>query len=676
VAVKRTEKFPMMHREASIELTRAATDGEEAVYTMSISSEHPVSRWFGVEVLGHKKSEIDMSRLNDGAPLLLNHDSRTQIGVIERAWVDTEEKKVRAEFRFSRSALGQEIEADVVGKIRRKVSVGYSIERMKLVETGDPDQGKADVYRAIGWTPHEASIVPVPADPTVGVGRGETGERKFNVEIEDGDTVQEEEEAMKKGVGGASGDPLAALDDDRGAGNGDEGGGEGVKPVVVAGDDRAAARVREIVALGRKFGASIEDVDGWVAGGLTPEQVRDTLLEKFTTEGAAVRSAADVMRGVPKKERDRYSYRKALIGAVLLAAGRGSRFGGLEKEMHEELENNLPKDVDRHGGIHIPIALDPATWERVALEQALGVRAYPLDSATATEGKEGVFTAKGEFIELLRNRLTVAGMGARILPGLVGPVKMPRQTAAGTFTWYTEEAAAISDSMLALDTVDLSPKTGMSSSGYTRQLLAQESIGIEMLVREDLAAIHAVGLDAAALVGTGASGQPKGVAYQTGVGTVDFGAGGGANAAPSFAKLVDMQGTVGDANADLGSLGYIFTPLCAASAKKVLEFPTAPGGAAVWQGPFANGVVAGYRAMASNQAGKVWLNGVPTGGTEHGLFFANWRELMIGMWGSMEVIVDPYSLKKRAIIEVTTYQNMDVAIRHGGSFVIGENVIA
>lgn len=156
-------------RKAGQRLTRA--DAMEAVVEddrrvrMAISSELPVGRSYGDEVLDHNPESIDLEFLNSGrAPLLLDHDPEKQIGVIESVSLDSSARKLRATVRFGKSALASEVYGDVADNIRGNVSIGYSITKM-----AKDNDGKT--YRAVAWRPVEVSIVSIPADPSVGIGR-------------------------------------------------------------------------------------------------------------------------------------------------------------------------------------------------------------------------------------------------------------------------------------------------------------------------------------------------------------------------------------------------------------------------------------------------------------------------------------------------------------------------
>jgi HK97 family phage prohead protease len=105
----------------------------------------------------------DLSRLNDGAPLLFNHNPDRVIGVVERAYIDGKKRRGYARVRFSRNDFAQEILRDVKDGVLKNVSFGYSIDKMEERGSGD--------FVATSWAPYEVSVVSVPADPGVGIGR-------------------------------------------------------------------------------------------------------------------------------------------------------------------------------------------------------------------------------------------------------------------------------------------------------------------------------------------------------------------------------------------------------------------------------------------------------------------------------------------------------------------------
>jgi HK97 family phage prohead protease len=137
--------------------------GEDRRINMSISSEMPVERMGGMEILEHSEGSVDLSFLNSGrAPLLLDHDPTQQIGVVESVSLDGAARKLRAQVRFGKNGRAAEVYDDIVDGIRGNVSVGYYVKKVAKMDGG---------YRATSWQPLEVSIVSIPADSSVGVGR-------------------------------------------------------------------------------------------------------------------------------------------------------------------------------------------------------------------------------------------------------------------------------------------------------------------------------------------------------------------------------------------------------------------------------------------------------------------------------------------------------------------------
>jgi HK97 family phage major capsid protein len=208
-----------------------------------------------------------------------------------------------------------------------------------------------------------------------------------------------------------------------------------------------------------------------------------------------------------------------------------------------------------------------------------------------------------------------------------------------------------------LGSVSLTPKTLQATTAYSRQLVAQSTIDVESFIRNDLAAVHALAWDAAVLHGTGLNNQPTGIYAAANVNSVAMGG------VPTFGKLIDMVTEVNKDNALMGSLAFVTTPgLAGKLAQTVVASSTDTR--MIWGGSLTEGNVVGYNAISSNQ-----ISATLGGGSEHGIIFGNFADVMIGMWGGgMEIVVDPYSLKKQGMIEITSFQLCDIALRYPQSF--------
>jgi len=172
--IERSKASEMVYR--TVDLSGGAIDEEKRIVRIGVSSESPVERDFGLEVLSHKKEDIDMEFMASGrAPLLNNHKMDEQIGVVRSFYLDETHRRTVALVEFGNSALAQEVFADVKSGIKQNISVGYSVK--KLVRAKD-NEGR-EYYRA-SWTPMEASIVSIPADSSKFVGVGRSSEKTLN----------------------------------------------------------------------------------------------------------------------------------------------------------------------------------------------------------------------------------------------------------------------------------------------------------------------------------------------------------------------------------------------------------------------------------------------------------------------------------------------------------------
>jgi len=250
------------------------------------------------------------------------------------------------------------------------------------------------------------------------------------------------------------------------------------------------------------------------------------------------------------------------------------------------------------------------------------------------------------FIELLRNAPLVAQAGATTLSGLVGNVSIPSQTGAATADWLTETGAT-TPSEQTFGEVTLAPKRLSAETPFSKQLIAQSSIDIESFVRRDLANIMIRTIDLAALHGTGASNQPTGIANTAGINALTFGG------APTWADAVNFETLVATDNALMGSsLAYMTTAAVRGAWKTTTK--DAGSGMFLWEGD----VVNGYSGLVTEQvAGNV-------------VFFGNWTELLIGQWGGLDIVVDPFTQASNGQIRIVVMQLTDIAVRHAVSFAV------
>ena len=513
---------------------------EERTFEFPFSSEYPVARYFGNEILSHESKAADLSRLNDGAPLLFNHNPDRVIGVVERAYIDGNKRRGYARVRFSRNPFAQEILSDVKDGVLRNVSFGYSIDKMEERGSGD--------FVATAWSPYEISVVSVPADPGVGIGRS----------LEDDNAAS----------AAPTPDPIPSM--------------ENTTPDLAVVRAEAAeaerARISDITSLCTKHG--MEDLGRqMVESGRSIDEARAAVLDKLNIPQETVTmQAADI--GLSEKESRSFSFLRA-INYLSNPTDRSAReAAAFEIEASEAAAAKLGR---QSRGITIP---------QDVLRRDLNV-------GTASAGGNLVATDldAGSFIDLLRNASALDQAGATVLTGLTGNVAIPRQSGAATAYWVAESGSP-TESQQTVDQVSLVPRTVAAYTDFSRRLMIQSSIDVENMVRSDLASVIALKIDAAGLYGTGSNSEPLGLKNTTGIGTVDFAA-----AAPTFAEVVDLESDVATANALLGTPVYLMNAAMRGNLKTTKK--DAGSGIFIME----NGEVNGYRGVLSNQvaSGDLWF---------------------------------------------------------------------
>lgn len=286
-----------------------------------------------------------------------------------------------------------------------------------------------------------------------------------------------------------------------------------------------------------------------------------------------------------------------------------------------------------------------------------------LTVGTATAGGHTVATEllASSFIDVLRNRLALNAAGITILANLAGDIAIPRQTGAATAYWVGEGNAP-TESQQAVDQVTLTPHTVGAYTDYSRKLLKQSSIDVENFVRTDLASVLALAIDYAGLHGDDGTdaNQPDGLAQLSGIGSV---VGGTNGLAPAWSHIVDLETAVAVDNADVGRLAYVTNAKVRGKLKQTEKASST--GSWVWAD--GNTPLNGYNAVVSNQVDSDLDKGTSTGVCS-AIFFGNWQDMILGMWGGLDIMVDPYSNSTTGTTRIVALQDVDFGFRHAESF--------
>ncbi|MBT7834514.1 MAG: phage major capsid protein [Rhodospirillaceae bacterium] len=580
----------VLYRTLEIDIDSARAAGSARQVEASLSSEAPIDRGGYLEILDHGADAVDLGRAKDGLPLLAHHDATDVIGIVENIRVVA--GKLRGLLRFGKSRRALEVWNDVKDGILRNVSIGYA------VKSTTPD---GDTVRVTSWELLEASLVAIPADPSVGVNRTRTMENQN----------ERERSALGDGV------------------------------------EAERHRVREIVALGQQHNET--DIAAEAVGDGTPvEKFRAKLLSALGQ--AKPLDVADY--GGHRDQRSVQSF--SLLKAIRASVDNDWRDAGLEREIIGETQH---RSGLKARGMLVPSAM-------FATRSALTAGAV----SGLGDGSQMVATdhLADRFVDILRNETVVGGLGATFLADLDGDVSIPKMTAGATASWVAEGSAA-SESTPTFTNITMSPKTVSARVSYTRQMLRQASPDIENLLRRDLVRQIAVAVDTAALNGSGSSNQPTGVLNVSGIGSVALGTNG---AAPTYAMLPSLEKEIAIDNALRGSLAFCTDP------KVISKLRTTAKQSSGVEGNFVmndDGRLAGYRVGVTNSMPSNLTKG--SGSALSALIFGNWSDLLIGEWGAIDLLVDPYTNADSGQVRVVAFSFVDIAVRHAQSFAAVSDIV-
>lgn len=288
-------------------------------------------------------------------------------------------------------------------------------------------------------------------------------------------------------------------------------------------------------------------------------------------------------------------------------------------------------------------------------------------------GSETVETEDISFVGLLYDALILRQLGARFATGLQGNIPLTNQSSGFTFGWASSENATASESTPAYSQATLSPKRGTGFMDVSNQYLVQTSPDMQRELVMDMLNATRVGIETAAVNGSGSSGEPEGILNKTGIGAVYAGgaAGSGTNAdgaAQVWGDWVNLEKAVAIDNANQGSLGYLTNSKVKAQAR--LTKVDSGSGIFIWDKLMAEDARIGISNIVPDNLSK------GTSSELSAAVYGNFDDLWIGQWGGLEVMRNPYTKAKDGITEMIIHVYIDVAIRRAESFAAVQDIDA
>lgn len=588
------------------------------------SSETAVERWFGTEVLIHDKDSVRMGRMDTGAvPLLFNHDWGDPVGMIDAGAV--KDKRLMVDAHLFQTERAKEVEAMIAGGLRN-VSIGYQLHTVE-------EDKKTGMYRAVDWELLEVSVVTVPADHSVGIGR--TTDDVLPVRVIADVSQPAAAAAILKGAQMSDHQTAAAATP--------------AEPVIHMGVDNGAQerlRIKTLQALGRNHNMPADVVDDWIDSGASADEAAHKCLEVISERAKRNVSSTPSALGLSAAEVQRYSITRAIKACVEKSWPKVAPY---EAEMSKAIASRIGKAGS--AGEHTFFVPLEVQWA-----QGMGQRDAIVGTASA--GGYLVGTNVMSFVEMLRNRSVAIRLGATTMPGLVGSVSIPKQLTASTAYWFADETGTATESNLTFGQLTLVPKTVGGYVEISRQLLLQSTPNAEGIVNADLARVIGLAVDSAAIAGPGTAGQPTGVRNTTGFGTANPSTGTNIG----YADMIRFQTTVAGSNAMMPGFGYVTTPTVAGVLMGKPRFTNSD--TPIWGGNILDGMLVGASAMASLQVGS----GTIIGG--------DWSQVIIGEWGVLEIEANPYANFQSGIVGVRALYTCDIGVRYPAAFAVGTGFVS
>ena len=599
------------------EMDEKAINADDRTVRVGVSSEEPVKRNFGMEVIDHSRESMNLDFLNSGrAPLLLDHDMERQIGVVQSVELDEDARRLRAVVRFGKGERASEVFDDVADGIRQNISVGYRVDG-RIEREGDHE----DTVR-VRTTPMEISIVSIPAD-----------------------------QSSLVGVGRSSSEPLSATP--KTTERNDDMSEVDLEAVRQEAAKAAQKSAKEIMSLARKHNRADLGEEA-IGRGVSVDEFRGELLQAL--ENQPLDTPVNVI-DAPVKEKREYS-----LGRMVQAQISGDwRNAGFEREMNDEIARRVGREAE---GIYVP----DFAWQQ---------RGPLATGATGATGSEVVFddfvptVHRGDmFIEALRARQVLSNLGTTYLTGLTSRIKMPK-LATGANAAFVEELGDVADGAGTDGGVTLQPRTMGAFVDMSRLLMLESVPAIEQIIRNDLLASAADRMEFYAIQGSGSSGQPTGILNTSGINDLDISSGTDVDSM-TWADVINLVELVEEDNGivNQNAAGFLSNPNVKAALAQTAKVSSTDS-VMILNDPWNQ--LYGYPIeFTSNVPNN--LNPGDGGTDASAVVFGDFSQLMIAQFGAPSILVDPYTNSRAGSVRLVLHAELDVGVRNAVSFAVTNEV--
>lgn len=665
VDMKRTFSMSMLPKENGYK-TRGVFDIPNRLVEFSLSSEDPYLRYMlndeweiesYYEILDHSDGAIDFSRLKNGSNLFLNHDtSGVVLGVIED--VKLIEKKIVEIARFSKNPEPDLVFRDILDGIRSKISVGYTVTDMVEVE-------KINGIRAFRckFVPHESSVVGVAADDTIGIGRMRESKADLIIPI----SLESKKEKENLSETNGSKTEIKIITEVKNMKTAEE---LALEAKTKAEADLAAQievgktyekNVNDILAAGEAFN-QLELAKEFISKKKSLAEFQKEIETQFATNPESFlkkgqKDADDL--GMSQKDIDKWSLHNYIRAWEDNKNGKTSGIKCFEVDVSQEVEKQtktqskgikMPVDILRGKGITGP--------QKQQRSMAIG---------SATTGGNLVQTTllTEMFVDVLRNTDVTSQLGFTVINGLRGYYNILRKTSAATVAWVAENGSA-AESTALYDLINMTGKAVSGQSISSREQRLQSAVDADAFMMLDL--ITSLNNDKANKYfnGTGTSNQITGLLTQSSINSISPSANGDA---PTWALMNQMKKEIRIDNVQ-GVLKLIInaateyalsiTPKVTAMDHYLLDETT--------------GRVANMETFVTNMLPSNITKG-GSGATLSKAIACEPSNVVIGNWGGIDIIIDPYTYSSDFRLKISAIQDTDLVLKHPEAVCVFADII-
>ena len=638
---------------------------DKTFISMSLSSETPVLRSFGNEILLHNVENIDMSRtIGSGLPLMVNHnDLDLPVGRLKNVRLDPDTKKLRGDAYFSGRTEAQAVRQDILDGVLSDVSIGYRILDYKVKKSEIKDN--PNDFLVTRWLPYECSLVGIPADPNVGIGRSDTED----IEIDEEELLETELQEAEANV-----EALEAVEaSETPADTSDAQMEPGETP---AGQESVSSDANTQINPDDEEKEEKEDTED-----NTNERSLDIIdnieinakTELLNTELLALRNIAISQKLkseveidlILKNTTDIKEARKLLLNttvkeqSILLVKENRNMLTNEQfyRSFANAVKGEYSKIEEDAKGIFIPKGERSFTADLFTRADTYPGDTVASNMTTGQYGASSVFQQNIGFLELLRARTVCLAAGAKTKSGS-GSLAYWKQTVPTTVANKAEDSGAPTNSYVDGVKVPYTPHALVATVVLTDELQKESIVDLQEVLRQDMVKQFALKIDNMAINGVTSPYTVNGLlSAASSIQNGNL----GASALPTFSTVNNLKALVDQYNVDLEKCAYITTPGLMGILETTSKFT---GGMGL---PIADaGKINGYKALTSTNVPVV-------SSLYHSLIFGDFSNLEIALMGPCEFMVDIQTRFSEGITILTARQYVDIGVLQANAFAACQN---